>query len=75
MTVLINGTVNFNPDDAMKVLAETAQLMSTHAHRKAAATMSGVSIQPCPVASMSMKTGSPASTLPLIWQVPFTLIC
>ena len=27
MTVLINGTVNFNPDDAIKVLRETAQLM------------------------------------------------
>ena len=27
MTVLINGTVNFNPDDAVKVLRETALLM------------------------------------------------
>ena len=28
MTVLINGTVDFNPGDAAKVLSETAQLMA-----------------------------------------------
>jgi quinol monooxygenase YgiN len=28
MTVLINGTVNFKPEDAIKVLPETAQLMA-----------------------------------------------
>lgn len=34
MTVLINGTVNFKPEDAIKVLPETAQLMAeTRLHK------------------------------------------
>jgi quinol monooxygenase YgiN len=28
MTVIINGTVNFKPEDAIKVLPETAELMA-----------------------------------------------
>ena len=43
MTVLINGTVDFKPEDAIRVLPETAQLMADTRAQKAVDTMYGAS--------------------------------
>ena len=58
MTVLINGTVDFKPEDAIKVLPEIAQLMADTRAQIGAGTMSGALTPPYPAESMSMRTGS-----------------